>query len=607
MRLADTPAALLEQGKALTLNVSPGKSVVVVGKQVQQRSRSGISWAGPLQGENGWATLILTDKGITGTLRSGTPQSGFTFYRFEPIGDDLQAVVRVDASQFPSEHPPEYSTGALHKYSEEDSSRTSHDSTDAKADQNNQVQKEQSSSGGPYIDLLVVYTQAAANATSDINGLIQTTVTETNQSYQNSNIDLETTLAHSSQINYDETGRSYEDHLNTISDFSDGVGENVNDLRNQYEGDIVVLLVDDQEPSGNACGLADDIKANPATAYAVVHFGCALSPQYSFPHEIGHLQGARHDPAVDGSDEPFEYGHGYVDPNSDWRTIMAYVNACNGFCGRVPYWSNPDVNYPPTGQPMGTNADEDNAQVLNRTKDDVRDFRALPSPSNFRITNRYSTGDWPHFEWDAVSDADDYRLYRCVDNDPGDYYSPCTSLYNFYYIGGSTPPSTEASDRYHYKIKKAYTCNSSAEINATYSITAKDDHLGESGFSIKESICVENVRGTPYASEGNAEDSGRTASLKEEATPKEFSLQGNAPNPVTDQTMIHFALPEATHVKLVVYDVRGQEVERLVDGQMSPGYRRVPFSATGLASGVYLYRLTAGEKFTETGRVVLVK
>jgi hypothetical protein len=225
MRLADTPAALLEQGKALTLNVSPGKSVVVVGKQVQQRSRSGISWAGPLQGENGWATLILTDKGITGTLRSGTPQSGFTFYRFEPIGDDLQAVVRVDASQFPSEHPPEYSTGALHKYSEEDSSRTSHDSTDAKADQNNQVQKEQSSSGGPYIDLLVVYTQAAANATSDINGLIQTTVTETNQSYQNSNIDLETTLAHSSQINYDETGRSYEDHPNTISDFSYGVGE----------------------------------------------------------------------------------------------------------------------------------------------------------------------------------------------------------------------------------------------------------------------------------------------------------------------------------------------------------------------------------------------
>ncbi|PSQ86867.1 MAG: hypothetical protein BRD42_03800 [Bacteroidetes bacterium QS_3_64_15] len=141
----------------------------------------------------------------------------------------------MDASQFPSEHPPEYSTGALHKYSEEDSSRTSHDSTDAKADQNNQVQKEQSSSGGPYIDLLVVYTQAAANAASDINGLIQTTVTETNESYQNSNIDLETTLAHSSQINYDETGRSYEDHLNTISDFSDGVRENVNDLRNQYE------------------------------------------------------------------------------------------------------------------------------------------------------------------------------------------------------------------------------------------------------------------------------------------------------------------------------------------------------------------------------------
>src|SRR5699024_1594042 len=106
--------------------------------------------------------------------------------------------------------------------------------------------------------------------------------------------------------------------------------------------DLVVLLVNDSE----ACGRANAIGASKGGAVVAVNYSCATG-YYSYAHELGHLFGARHDRAVDDTDTPYQYGHGYVDPNDSWRTVMAYGNACGG-CSREPYWSNPDVNYPPT-------------------------------------------------------------------------------------------------------------------------------------------------------------------------------------------------------------------------------------------------------------------
>ncbi len=59
-------------------------------------------------------------------------------------------------------------------------------------------------------------------------------------------------------------------------------------------------------------------------------------------------------------------------------------------------------------------------------------------------------------------------------------------------------------------------------------------------------------------------------------------------------------------VRLVVYDVRGREMARLVDGALPAGQYRVTWQAAGVPSGVYLYRLTAGA-FIETRRMVLLR
>lgn len=92
----------------------------------------------------------------------------------------------------------------------------------------------------------------------------------------------------------------------------------------------------------------------------------------------------------------------------------------------------------------------------------------------------------------------------------------------------------------------------------------------------------------------------------EEELPAEFALEPNYPNPFNPSTEIRFALPEAAHVRLSIYDVTGREVARLVDQSMPSGHHRVTWDAGHLASGIYLYRLTAGA-FVETRRMVLSK
>jgi len=91
--------------------------------------------------------------------------------------------------------------------------------------------------------------------------------------------------------------------------------------------------------------------------------------------------------------------------------------------------------------------------------------------------------------------------------------------------------------------------------------------------------------------------------------PNTFALMQNYPNPFNPSTKIKFGIPVGTrHVVSVlkVYDLLGREVATLVNENLPPGSYEVTFDASGLASGVYFYRLRAGE-FTETRRMMLLR
>lgn len=90
------------------------------------------------------------------------------------------------------------------------------------------------------------------------------------------------------------------------------------------------------------------------------------------------------------------------------------------------------------------------------------------------------------------------------------------------------------------------------------------------------------------------------------ALPEQFVLHPNYPNPFNSSTTIRYAVPAPRHVRLQVVDLLGRRVVTLVDGWQQAGWHTVPFDATGLSSGVYLYRLEAGD-FAETRTMHLVK
>jgi hypothetical protein len=86
----------------------------------------------------------------------------------------------------------------------------------------------------------------------------------------------------------------------------------------------------------------------------------------------------------------------------------------------------------------------------------------------------------------------------------------------------------------------------------------------------------------------------------------QFGLGQNYPNPFNPVTTIAFVLPEATRVRLSVFDILGREVSVLEDERMGAGVHEVKFDGSKYASGVYLYRIHAGE-FTATKRLLLVR
>jgi hypothetical protein len=88
--------------------------------------------------------------------------------------------------------------------------------------------------------------------------------------------------------------------------------------------------------------------------------------------------------------------------------------------------------------------------------------------------------------------------------------------------------------------------------------------------------------------------------------PATVSLGAAVPNPFNPVTRISFSLPEERFVRLVVYDVSGRQVVRLVDGVRSAGHHMVEWNAAGMPSGVYYCRMEAGD-FTATRRVILLK
>jgi hypothetical protein len=113
------------------------------------------------------------------------------------------------------------------------------------------------------------------------------------------------------------------------------------------------------------------------------------------------------------------------------------------------------------------------------------------------------------------------------------------------------------------------------------------------------------------ASPEKMSDNEYDAIPKENSLPEYFALNQNIPNPFNPSTQIMYAVPEAGNVTLEVYNILGQQIVTLVDGEHQPGFYSVEWNGRdekgqSVASGIYLYRLKAGD-FVESKKMMLIK
>ena len=141
-------------------------------------------------------------------------------------------------------------------------------------------------------------------------------------------------------------------------------------------------------------------------------------------------------------------------------------------------------------------------------------------------------------------------------------------------------------------------------------------HFGLGNAAVIDSMKVEWQSGTdqyftnvPLNQSVTITENGTIISIDEKKTTvnKNFELFQNFPNPFNPETHIKYQiLKSQSPVKLIVYDVKGNEIKTLVDGIQGVGNYEVSFSGEGLSSGIYFYKLIT-EKFSETKSMILVK
>ncbi|MHB9041612.1 MAG: DUF5666 domain-containing protein, partial [Melioribacteraceae bacterium] len=142
-------------------------------------------------------------------------------------------------------------------------------------------------------------------------------------------------------------------------------------------------------------------------------------------------------------------------------------------------------------------------------------------------------------------------------------------------------------------ISSTYTPVQSSSIQVGQSVTvwASQDQSGN-----LKAVQVQQISGSVTS----VNDGGK------ESLPTDYELKQNYPNPFNPTTSISFTLSKVENVSLTVYNIIGQEVASLVNGQMNAGLHVVTFNAARLASGIYFYRLHAGD-FVAIKKMVLLK
>ncbi|TKB75190.1 MAG: hypothetical protein E8D46_03465 [Nitrospira sp.] len=312
-------------------------------------------WRGRLRGEAGSDVTLAAH----GTTMVGTILSNQRLYKIEATGGNLHRLIEIDEAALPPDHHPIVVT---------DDDPIAVPPTEGTSQQTDTTA---AAAGDTIVDLLVVYTSAAKTqegGQAAMEALITLAVDSANQAYSNSQIAMQLRLVHTAEVSYSESGAMDTD-LTRLRSATDGIMDQVHQLRDQHRADLVALIVDN---GGNSCGIAYVMTNGPRAGFASYAFSVTARDclaNDTLAHELGHNMGNAHDRTTGGTGV-FSYSYGYRDEIGKFRTIMAYN--CPTSCPRVKYFSNPRLLY--NGRPLGIDHainpanSADNARSMNEVR-----------------------------------------------------------------------------------------------------------------------------------------------------------------------------------------------------------------------------------------------
>lgn len=365
----DRLSALAPQAR-IVLNLFPNHTFSAVVERVDRRSAGRYTVAGALVGFPHSSFIIVIEQGVAAGLVE-VPTLSLSF-KLGYIADGVHIVSQIDSAKFPPcGNGANIQPRAGRRNASEEQAAPEPPSP-----------PDDGVTGGcgptqPVFDVMIVYTTAAKRAAGGgvaITAECQLAIETANQGYINSRVDARMRLVYRGEVVYDESG-VFDDHLERITDPSDGSMDYVHSLRNAYKADLVSLWVNDSD-NGDICGLAH-CDVDEDEAFSVVNWACAVG-NLSFHHEIGHNQGCAHDhDTCDGSCScaAFDDSYGwrfFGNSGQGWRTVMAYDNDAGDYA-RINWFSNPNVGY--DGQPTGVHDQAFNARTILVRRSHVESFR----------------------------------------------------------------------------------------------------------------------------------------------------------------------------------------------------------------------------------------
>lgn len=368
------------------------------------------------------------------------------------------------------------------------------------------------STGTTVIDVMIVYTPAAeAWALSEeaggvgIQNVINQSMTIAQEAVDNSNIDLEFRLVHTTKVDYTETvvetedGEEENDSGVDLDKLTDGDIPGVHEWRDEFNADLVAMFTY-VEDTGGIAYLGSGSEDDAAYAYSITRVQQAANTS-THAHEMGHNMGKDHtrnqkDAAAGDEGGIFEYSTGWRWIGNDGETyvsVMSYDEPAdddengkdeNGdpiYAIQVRLFSNPDINFQgvPTGSYTGKYAPADNARSIREVMQRVSNYRVAnqddggnddndddetidtsAKPEN--LTLEYGNGGIT-LNWDAVNSGQltGYNIYRSTNSNNIQFYQFIDS--------GNTSFQESPTETMFYAVSAAYGSDAESILSNTIS------------------------------------------------------------------------------------------------------------------------------------------